>query len=162
MIDFAVTGDDRVITMLRASVPRITNNVRESMGRIVLRLTRYVKESKLSGQVLKNRTGTLRRKINGRVTEDSTGITGSSGVKLSYAAAHEYGFDGTVSVKAHLRMVRVAFGKALASPVQAQVGAFSRHMRLPERSFLRSSLRDLRPEIFADLDKAVSGAVRTL
>ena len=160
MIDFAVTGDDRVITMLRASVPRITSGVRESIGRIVLRLTRYVKEQKLSGQVLKTRTGTLRRKINGRVSEDSVGITGTTGVKLSYAAAHEYGLDKVETVKAHLRTIKQAFGKQLASPIQVNVGQSSRHMILPERSFLRSSLRDLRSEIFEDLDQAVAGSVR--
>jgi hypothetical protein len=77
----------------------------DSDARELLRASRAVLDhadalregEKLSGQVLKNRTGTLRRKINYEVRETPTGITGSVGVKLSYAAAHEYGFDGVVT-----------------------------------------------------------------
>ena len=160
MIDFSVAGDDAVIRMLSRTVPSITQAVRDSIGRSVLRLTAYVKAEKLSGQVLKNRTGTLRRKINGKVTETSTSITGSVGVKLAYAAAHEYGFDGQETVKAHIRTIRKAFGRELLSPVQVSVRSFDRHMKLPERSFLRSSLRELSASIYEDLDNAVAGVTR--
>lgn len=158
MINFTVTGDDRVLAYLSARVPAITQSTRASMGRIVVRLTRYVKAEKLSGQVLKNRTGTLRRKINGRVTEEAGTLTGSVGVKLAYAAAHEYGFDGAEQVRAHLRTIKQAFGREIAVK-QVQVRSFERHVHIPERSFLRSSLRELRPQIMAELDAAVTGGL---
>ena len=63
---------------------------------------------KLSGQVLKNRTGTLRRSINQHVEETDTSITGILGADMDiarYARAHEYGFRGTVQVPAHTRTI---------------------------------------------------------
>jgi phage gpG-like protein len=105
-----------------------------------------VKERKLSGQVLKNRTGTLRRKINYQLRETPTEVSASVGVQLSYAAVHEYGFDGIVTVKEHLRTITQAFGRPIA-PVHVHRGAHQRHMKLPERSFLRSSLRENAPSI---------------
>jgi phage gpG-like protein len=117
-------------------------------------LVRYVKEHKLSGQVLHVRTGTLRRKINYRVTQTAAAITGQVGVKLSYAAAHEYGLDVEEQVREHLRTAKMAFGRPIA-PVTFSVRAHTRHMKLPERSFLRSSLREMTPEIQAMIRAAV-------
>src|SRR5450759_2228943 len=106
MISFSVEGDAAVVRMLQAKVPALTTAVRTSVTRATFALVAYVKANKLSGQVLKNRTGTLRRKINGRVTETSNSITGIAGVKLAYAAAHEYGLDIDESVRAHLRTIK--------------------------------------------------------
>jgi phage gpG-like protein len=112
---------------------------------------RYVKERKLSGQVLKNRTGTLRRKINQVVTESPDSIMASVGVKLSYAAIHEYGFDGVESVREYTR--RTAKGIAV-------VPAHERHVHMPERSYLRSSLRENAASIRDSLAKAVVEALQ--
>lgn len=149
MITFRVINDQNVILNLRSMGIRVRENLREAVTRASIMLTRYVKEEKLSGQVLKNRTGTLRRKINYAVTETSAGITGSVGVKLSYAAAHEFGFDGVVSVREHLRHAKGASGRDSHGRFQKGAGsgsivvhAHQRHMHLPERSFLRSALRD--------------------
>lgn len=157
MIEFSVQGEDAVIRMLSAKVPKITASVHGSIMRASIMLVRYVKENKLSGQVLKNRTGTLRRKVNYRVTETAGAITGSVGVKLSYARSHEYGLDTEEYVKAHLRTIKQAFGRPI-NPVQVSVSAHTRHMKLPERSFLRSSLRELTPEIQAMIRAGVMGA----
>lgn len=157
MIEFRVEGDQAVIRMLSAKVPMLTNAIRASVVRSSIALVRYVKENKLSGQVLHVRSGTLRRKVNYRVTESASEITGSVGVKLKYAAAHEYGLDTEEFIKSHLRTVKQAFGRPI-NPVQVTVRAHSRHMKLPERSFLRSSLREMTPEIQQDLRLAVEGA----
>jgi phage gpG-like protein len=157
MITFKFVNDENVILNLRSMGIRVRDNLREAVTRAAIMLTRYVKEEKLSGQALKNRTGTLRRKINYVVAETPAGITGSVGVDLSYAAAHEYGFDGTVSVREHLRTVKQAFGRPI-SPVTSIVSAYQRHMHLPERSFLRSALRDQAIPIGLMLRQAVAEA----
>lgn len=159
MIDFTVAGAEAVEGRLRQIPEKIQAALEKSMTRGMIELSRYVKEEKLSGQVLKNRTGTLRRKINYRVTAGPSEVVGSVGTKLAYAAAHEYGFDGTVQVRAHERQMNVAFGRAVAVPHKIMVGAFSRHSHVPERSFLRSSLRELSPKITAMLDAAVHEAL---
>lgn len=154
MIQFTIVGDDAVIRMLQAKVPALTKAVRTSITRASISLLRYVKENKLSGQVLKNRTGTLRRKMNYRVTETPNSITGAVGVKLSYAAAHEFGFDGPENVRAHLRTIKQAFGRSIA-PVTFNVRAHTRTVHLPERSFLRSALSDKRGEITAMIEQGM-------
>lgn len=154
MIEFSVQGDQAVVKMLGAQVPALTKAVRNSITRASIMLVRYVKENKLSGQVLHVRSGTLRRKVNYRVTETPSTITGQAGVKLSYAAAHEYGFDGDVNVREHLRTAKQAFGRPIAATTFS-VRAHSRHMKLPERSFLRSSLRELTPAIQGMIRQAV-------
>jgi phage gpG-like protein len=159
MISFTVQGDAAVVRMLQAKVPALNAAVRSSVTRATFALVAYVKANKLSGQVLKNRTGTLRRKINGRVSETSNSITGQVGVKLAYAAAHEYGFDGNENVRAHLRTIKQAFGREIA-PVTFQVQAYTRHVHLPERSFLRSSLSEMTPAIQTMIREAVVGAAR--
>lgn len=159
MISFSVDGDAAVVRMLQAKVPALTAAVRSSVTRASIMLLAYVKANKLSGQVLHVRTGTLRRKVNYRVTESANTVTGSVGVKLAYAAAHEYGFDGTENVREHLRTIKQAFGRSIA-PVTFTVHAHSRHMHLPERSFLRSSLRELTPEIQTMIRSAVLAGAR--
>jgi hypothetical protein len=159
MIEFSISGDEAVIRMLSAKVPLLTKAVANSVTRASIMLLRYVKENKLSGQVLHVRSGTLRRKVNYRVTESPTMITGQVGVRLSYARAHEYGFEGQENVREHLRTIKQAFGRSI-SPVTFSVRAHSRHMKLPERSFLRSSLRELTPEIQSMIQAGVVGATR--
>lgn len=157
MIQFSVSGDDAVVRMLGARVPALTKSVLGSVTRATIMLLRYVKEHKLSGQVLKNRTGTLRRKVNYRVIQTATTITGQVGVKLAYARIHEKGFDGPENVKEHLRTIKMAFGRPIA-PVSFSVRAHTRHMHMPRRSFLASSLRELTPEIQTMIRAGVMGA----
>lgn len=158
MIDFTITGDEAVIGRLRAMPPRIQAAITATMQREMIGLSGYIKAEKLSGQVLKTRTGTLRRKVNARVTASETAVTGQVGVQLAYAAIHEYGFDGTEQVRAHTRTIHQAFGHALASPVVVQVQSFSRHMKMPERSFLRAGLRERAPGILSALETAATEA----
>ena len=158
MIEFRVEGDQAVIKSLSARVPKLTRAIVNSVTRSSIMLVRYVKEKKLSGQVLKVRTGTLRRKVNYRVTQSPSEVVGAVGVKLSYAAAHEYGLDVQETVREHLRTAKQAFGRPIAG-VTFSVRAHTRHMKLPERSFLRSSLHELTPEIQAMIRGDVGGAL---
>lgn len=157
MIEFTISGDQATIKMLGAKVPALTKGVLNSVTRASIRLVRYVKENKLSGQVLHVRSGTLRRKVNYRVTQTDTAITGQVGVRLSYAPPHELGLDVEETVREHLRTAKQAFGRTI-SPVTFSVRAHVRHMKLPERSFLRSSLRELTSEIQAEIRTGVLGA----
>jgi len=159
MIDIQITGQDRVYAMLSGLPHRVFGEMKDEITRLTFKLLRFVKERKLSGDPLHNRTGTLRRKINSRVEAGGSAVTGTVGVKLSYAPAHEFGVDKQVQVKEHLRTIKQAFGKPLAAPVTFIMPAHSRHMRLPERSFLRSALREMGPEISKALKEALHRAV---
>jgi hypothetical protein len=159
MIQVRVVGVEQTLLSLRAFGLGVRERLRVAVTRAAIELTRYVKEEKLSGQVLKNRTGTLRRKVNYRVQETASDITGSVGVQSAYGRVHELGFDGTVTVKEHLRTITQAFGRSIA-PTTFTMPAHQRHMKLPERSYLRSSLRELGPSIREQLAMAVTGAPR--
>ena len=71
----------------------------------------------------------------------------------------EYGFSGTVQVKAHMREIKQAFGRPLKEPKFVQVRAHSANVNFPERSFLRTALRDLKPDIESDLKASIERAI---
>ncbi|WHZ16003.1 MAG: hypothetical protein OJF52_002851 [Nitrospira sp.] len=159
MIEIKVTGIPEVLLELEQLTPAIRKGLQQGMGRALLRLTRYVKQSKLTGQALHVRTGRLRRSIHSEMQTTPIMIEGTGGTNVKYARAHEFGFDGQVGVKAHLRTIKQAFRRAIA-PIQIQVSAHSRHMHLPERSFLRSALKELEQDIRNDLRGGIDDALR--
>lgn len=154
MINYHVDGDAN----LSATVDQINEAVRQSIVRSTLKLLVKVKREKLSGQVLNVRTGRLRRSITQKVIDLSNGVTGIVGTNVEYAAAHEYGFKGDVTVKAHLRMIKMAFGKSI-SPKQVSIKTHTRKVDLPEKSFLRSALEEMRKEIKQDLEVSIQRGI---
>jgi phage gpG-like protein len=159
MSDITIKVDSAAVeARLTRMGPAIRAALAKAVEREAIALQRLVKE-KLSGPVLKNKTGRLRRSINYRVSESETAVSGSVGTNVRYARAHELGFDGVVSVREHLRHITQAFGRPI-TPVDAVVPTHSRHMHLPQRSFLRSSLEERAPQIRESLIAAVRGAVQ--
>lgn len=160
MITAILIGHKDISPYLKKIYPSTLEALNESVGRLALKLLRKVKEEKLSGQVLKNRTGTLRRSINQRIDKTETGVVASVGTNKSYAAAHEYGFTGTVTVKEHMRQIKQAFGRPI-SPTEVRVRTHSMVMHVPQRSFLRSSLKEMDAEIRTGLRDALKKGLAT-
>ncbi|MCV9985193.1 hypothetical protein [Burkholderia pseudomallei] len=94
--------------------------------------------------------------INHAVVANGASITGIVSTAVKYAPPHEYGFQGVVTVKEHLRQVTQAFGHPLKDPVTATVREHSMTMNLPERSFLRSALADQREDIVRGIREAAA------
>jgi phage gpG-like protein len=156
MIAAELIGAERVVAFLELLPPKAMAAIKADVSRLAITLLRKVKEEKLSGQVLKNQTGTLRRSINQRVEVfGQQAVVGSVGTNLSYAAAHEFGFKGPVNVKAHMRLVKKAFGRTVKNPEEHPVRSFTRQMNLPERSFLRTAMAEMAPEIRQGLEAAI-------
>lgn len=155
-----VNNGAEAVAHLNALPNRIREELRVGIGRANVKLVRAVKQ-KLSGEVLKVRSDRLRRSIGDIVEETQTTVSGVVSTPVKYAPPNEYGFHGTVSVRAHMREIKQAFGRPIA-PMQVQVGAFSRAMNLPERSFMRSALRDLEAAgvIDAEINAALGRAVQ--
>jgi phage gpG-like protein len=105
------------------------------------------------------RTGTLRSSINTRIDQGGGAVTATVGTNVAYARIHEYG--GTTS--AHRIMPKKARVLAFSIGGQTIFRRWVNHpgSRIPERSFLRSALAEMRPEIEAGLEQAVAQAVRT-
>ena len=161
MIKGEIIGGESLVARLDAVGPKIQTKIETTIQRLVLTLMANVQRDKLSGQVLNVRTGRLRRSITQRMQGlGTTSVSGIVGTNVEYARAHEMGFQGTVTVKAHLRMMTKAFGKPVKDPHQIQVNSHSRNMNIPEKSFLRSALNDMRPEIKEKLKAAIGEAVK--
>jgi phage gpG-like protein len=159
MIKAEIIGGEALQNHVGNLYPKLIEAVRGSITRSLLDLVRYVKSEKLSGQVLRNRTGRLRRSINAsQVIETAGGLEGTVGTNVEYGKTHEYGYQGPVTVKAHMRTIKQAWGHALKSPVSVSVRSHSRQVNLPERSFLRSALADLAPQISANIKADIERA----
>lgn len=155
MITGYVIGGEQTVAKLGRLSRQGKAAIRVSVQRLTLQLLAKVKAGKLSGQVLNVRTGRLRRSINQKIKLEKTGVYGIVGTNVEYARAHEYG--GAVTVKAHMRMMRTAWGRAVKNPRKIQVRAHT--VNYPERSFLRSALADMEPDIRAEIQKALIGGM---
>lgn len=154
MITVTVT-DAAVRAKLGSMSSRVHSSILREVTRLTLRLERHIKQDKLLGQVLNRKTGALGRSIHSAVTDEPARITGraySSG-DVKYAAIHEYGGR----TKAHL--IQATRAKALMMSDHYGELAFFKSVShpgsvMPERSFMRSALRDMQDDIIAGLKRA--------
>jgi hypothetical protein len=153
-----LVGDEQLLERLRGISDAVNSGLARCITQLGIDLQRNVQQDKLSGQVLKSRTGTLKSSIDRRVDQNARGATTDIFTALRYGAAQEYGFTGTVSVGASLRRIREAFGRPIAEKT-ISLRAYDRQMALPERSFLRSALDDMTPAIREAVDAALAEAV---
>ena len=115
-------------------------------------------KNKLSGAVLNTSSGALRDSIAAGVTADSDGVLASVGSEgdVKYAAIQEYGG------KTSAHEILPAKGDVLAF-VSGDGQRFARRIEhpgsvIPERSYLRSSLEDMKDEILAALASTAAEA----
>jgi hypothetical protein len=158
VISAHLVGDEQLLQRLRELQNAINAGLARCITQLGIDLQRNVQQDKLSGQVLKTRTGALKSSIDRRVDQSARGTTANVFTELRYGAAQEYGFAGTVSVGAGLRRIRQAFGRPITEKT-ISVRAYDRRMSLPERSFFRSALDEMTPAIREAVDTAVAEAV---
>ena len=114
------------------------NGVARAIFALTIELQRMVKQDKLSGQVLNTRTSNLRNSIAENVTDNGSIIEGTVGTNVSaipYARIHEFG--GEIKAK-RAKFLRFKIGNRWIS---------KKSVTIPERSYLRSALKDLEPKI---------------
>jgi hypothetical protein len=153
-----LVGDEQLLERLRALPDAINLGLLRRITQLGIELQSDVQQDKLSGQVLRSRTGSLKSSIDLRVDQSGGAITASVFSDSRYAGVQEYGFAGTVSVRASLRRIREAFGRPITEKT-ISVRAYDRRMDLPERSFLRSALEDMTPAILDGVEAALAEAV---
>lgn len=165
---FVVTVRDEALAAFLGGFPsRMIARLETALARFATRLQSRVKQ-KLSDDVLHVRTGTLRRSINQRIEHGAGRISAVVGTNVEYAAAHEYGFHGTVSVRAHLRQIRERgrttkagkYKRGKLTGASAMVAAHDMRMNLPERSFLRASLKEMEDVAQREIKRAAVEALR--
>jgi hypothetical protein len=158
VISASLVGDQQALERLRALPEAVNSRLLGAINRLGIELQQDVKQDKLSGQVLTSRTGSLRSSIDFRIDQSRSTFTATVFTDSRYAAAQEYGFVGTVSVRASLRRIREAFGRPISEKT-ISVRAYDCRMNLPERSFLRSALKDMTPAIHDGVETALADAV---
>lgn len=154
---------EALLAKLAGAPDKLRRALVQAVNRLSVDIQRSVKEGKLTGQVLHVRTGTLRRSINREVQEREDGVFGLVGTNVKYAAMHEYGFDGAVHVGAHVRRSReqMRMKKSNVKPIgNIMVRSHDRQVHMPERSFLRSTLKEFEPRIREDLREAALSVIK--
>lgn len=155
MINVVLTGDRELVLKM----DRMPAGVREMLNRkvheLVLRLKTRIQRDKLSGQVLNVVTGALRRSIQSEVHRDTHSVIGevfSSG-DVKYARIHEFGgktrphdiFPSKAKALSFMMGGRRVFAKVVHHPGS----------KMPERSFMRTSLAEMAPTITREMKEAV-------
>lgn len=161
---FANDSEQRVTRFLGSRVPRITESVAREMLKQMIVLSSHVATEHLSGRPgLRNITGTLRRSVlaSPKVNETSDAIQGtvSTDPSVPYARIQEYG--GTINIPEIVpkRAKALHFVIGGRSVFAKRVRAHS--VNIPERSFMRVSLREKQADIVAGLDRAIGQAVNS-
>ncbi|SEJ55983.1 hypothetical protein [Frateuria terrea] len=161
MIGVQITGDTALVTKLEETTGKIKAAAKTSLDMWATELAGYIKMSKLSGDPLHRRSGKLSSSVypDKRETADTISGGARAGLDVPYPKAHEYGMQRNVVVSAFHRMQTMAWGKPMANPREVLVNQHSSYVNLPERSYMRSALREQAPEGIAELRAAVKEAI---
>lgn len=150
MIRIEFKGDVEFIERIRSKGPRLVQVLTVKLNQLMAQLSNYIVSQKLSGQVLNRRTGILAGSVHpvlaSQAGTDLVAAVESSAPPATYGRVHEYG--GTraypiVATKARALAFLMDGKKVFARSVT--------HPPAKERSFMRSSLLDMKAEIESEL-----------
>lgn len=143
---------------------RMSDAVRVALRGEIVSLTQQLAQrvkAKLSGQVLNKRSGRLYNSVQTELIEDAQQVYGqvSAGKGVPYAKIHEYGGR----TKPHVILPKN--GKVLRFVSKSGDVVFATRVNhpgslIPERSYMRSSLTEMRDEIVERLTKATVNAAK--
>lgn len=160
IFNVTITGDKELIAKFDRVQSAVARALQVKITRLTLLLENRVKTQKLSGQVLNRVTGRLMASIGRDVVVKPNTVYGrvfSSG-DVKYAAIHEFGGQ----TAPHLILPKKA---SVLSFTAGGKTVFARKVnhpgsKMPERSFLRSSLRDMSEQISREMKESVIQAIR--
>ncbi|WOE31978.1 MULTISPECIES: hypothetical protein [unclassified Acinetobacter] len=136
---------------------RVRDEIKRTVNALTLKLQRTIQEDMLTGQRLNVQSGRLRGSVSSKVEEDKDwieGTVGAGGALVPYAPAHEFGLKGSISIKAHVRNIKQAFGRPI-TPRQSMIGAHTRRINLRERRFMRDSLDEIAKIVPKNINAAI-------
>lgn len=162
MITVKLVGDRELVARLTSMPDRVKRELAKKVTVLSLRLESKIKQ-KLSGDVLNVVSGNLRRSIFAKVPPSvtSTSVIGgaSSSGDVKYAGIHEFG--GTINHPGGTPYIVTEAGaqfisKAAAAGMKTPPPVTKPHpIPMPEKSFMRTSLAEMRSEIVEGLSEAV-------
>ena len=156
MFALQLDGLEEAGARLAAYPAALTAALSAKAAELAAALADMVKNDKLSGGVLNARSGALRDSIAASVSADADGVVASvaSEGDVKYAAIQEYGGKTSAHEILPVKAQALAFvigGAQLFARRVEHPGSL-----IPERSYLRSSLDDMRDEILAALAEAAT------
>jgi phage gpG-like protein len=158
MLALTLDGLEDASARLEAYPAALTAALNAKAAELAAALVDLVRDDKLSGAVLNVRSGALRDSIVASISADGDGVVASvdSVGDVKYAAIQEYGGKTGAHEILPVKAQALAF---IAGGAQR----FARSVEhpgslIPERSYLRSSLDDMREQILDALADAATGA----
>lgn len=103
------------------------------------------------------KSGTLRRGFEGEATANQVKITND----VPYAAAHNEGFNGEVSVPEHQRAVFVKKGAKKTKTGKVKVKAYKKKLKLPQRQMAPITSNDS-PTLSKNINEAISNKINSI
>lgn len=160
MLSVQLVGDKELIARLQSAPEAVRKALVRKSYQLAIALQRKIRTEKLSGQVLNKRTGALQSSIFYEVTETQYGVIAkvAAGKDVPYAAIHEYGgttkphvIEATKAQALHFHVGgKEVFAKRVNHPGS----------RMPERSYMRSSLGEMHEQIVEGLTEAVKEGMK--
>ena len=154
MFNVTLEGEAELMERLESMPAAVQEELKEVVVASAENLRSHIVNEKLHGQVLHQRSGKLANSItvDGPVMDAETiyGRVFSSG-HVKYAAIHEYG--GTFTLPG--RPLKLPSHLARRKDGSMAMTGTPYTVTTPERSFMRSSLADMRGEISKDLKDAI-------
>jgi phage gpG-like protein len=150
--------DSRAIRKLAAIPAAIRGRLVKTMTSIGYDLTGYIQQNKLQGQVLHHRTGNLSSHVHPEFTNTETQITTRVSIDANavpYARIHE---DGGYIKVPEVRGPLMVFESGGNTVFTRRHRAFT--VNMPERSYMRSGLRERAPMYLAQIDAACREGAR--
>ena|SRR5579859_3216999 len=155
MLEIQIKADD-IAAAMENKAELIFSAVRGEMPAAVGNLLAYIQDSKLSGQVLNQRSGNLKRSGFTEVASGDASVTGYVGFgrTVPYAAIHNYG--GSINIP-EVDGKLMVFQRNGLTVFTTKHRAFT--VTMPERNFLESSATEREPVIREGFREAVAEAV---
>lgn len=156
MLNITLIGEESVAAELDRMPDVIRQVLSSKLMELGERLKTHIQMDKLSGQVLNVVTGALRRSITrGPVEEIGEGLSVAifSSGDVKYAGIHEFGGQTQphdIYPKSAEALAFMIGGQQIFAKVVHHPGS-----KMPERSFMRSSLEEMAPTIVEELQSAL-------
>lgn len=155
ILSVQISGDTELIARLQSMPETVRQALIRKCTVLALLLQKKIVTEKLSGQVLNKVTGALQSSVFQEVTSTATAVHAkvAAGRDVPYAAIHEYGGQTRPHIIEPKNAEALHFyigGKEVFAKLVNHPGS-----RFPVRSYMRSSLGEMRIQIVDGLTDAV-------
>ena len=160
LFNVTLVGDSDLVARLSSMPTQVAAALRSKIEVLTIQLQAHIVRDKLHGQVLHQRSGQLARSIQRRVDATVLAVYGFvfSAGDVKYAGIHEFGGKTPAHDIYPKKAQALAFamgGKTVFAKVVHHPGS-----QMPERSFMRSSLADMKGDITEQLKETAFAAAQ--